>query len=160
MKKILFFSLVCLMALSVNAQWVDLGLPSGTLWKDKNEKGEFYTYMQTVNKFGKRLPTKEQFEELVTKCQWTWTGSGYKVVGPNGQSIYLAATGCRYCDGDVYGVGSYGYYWSSTPSDLVDAWNLGFDLYGVYVGNYRRCYGHSVRLVKNKACARKSASRD
>lgn len=24
--------------------WVDLGLPSGSLWKNKNEEGGFYTY--------------------------------------------------------------------------------------------------------------------
>ncbi|MBR6063128.1 MAG: hypothetical protein IKP54_03060 [Bacteroidales bacterium] len=159
MKKILFFSLICLMALSVNAQWVDLGLPSGTLWKDKNEKREFYTYKQAVNKFGKRLPTKEQLEELVTKCQWTWMGCGYKVVGPNGQSIYLPAAGYRSCDGGVNYVNSYGDYWSSTLFSGF-AWRLFFFSGGaVHMNNSDQCYGRSVRLVKKKACARMSTSR-
>ena len=50
---------------------VDLGLPSGTLWKDKNEEGGFYTYEQAMSKFGDKLPTKEQFKELKNKCQWS-----------------------------------------------------------------------------------------
>lgn len=148
MKKIFFFSLICLMALTVNAQWVDLGLPSGTLWKNRNEDAGYYTYEQAVNKFGNSLPTKEQWEELQNKCRWTWTGSGYKVVGPNGQSIYLSAEGIRNCNGDVYDVVSRGYYWSSTPDGSDAAWGL--DFYSDYVGvDYNgRCGGQSVRLVQ------------
>ena len=129
---------------------VDLGLPSGTLWKDKNEEGGFYTYDQAVSKFGDKLPTKEQFEELKNSCQWTWNGSGYKVVGPSGNSIVLPAAGCRNCGGSVGDVGSDGYYWSSTPSGSENAWALSFysskvDMYS----NYRRCNGLSVRLVQD-----------
>jgi len=127
--------------------YVDLGLPSGTLWKDKNESG-FYDYDAAVQKFGNKLPTKGQLQELVTKCQWTWTGSGYKVVGPNGKSIYLPAAGYRYCDGDV-DVGSCGVYWSSTPLGSDFAWYLGFNSGGVYMYNYNRCDGRSVRLVQD-----------
>jgi len=46
---------------------VNLGLPSGTFWKDKNETGgwnNYFTYEQTLNQFGDRLPTKEQLQEL------------------------------------------------------------------------------------------------
>lgn len=42
MKKIFLLGVICLMTLSASAQkteYVDLGLPSGTLWKSKNEKG-------------------------------------------------------------------------------------------------------------------------
>lgn len=94
-------------------QWVDLGLPSGTRWKEKNEEGGFYTYEQALNKFGDRLPTNEQFEELRNKCSWSWTGRGYKVTGPNGNSIFLPAAGCRGYDWGVGFVGSNGFYWSS-----------------------------------------------
>ena len=129
--------------------YVDLGLPSSTSWKDKNEDGGFYTYEQAVSKFGKSLPTKEQLEELQNNCQWTWTGGGYKVVGPNGQSIYLPAAGYRGCDGSVDGVGSGGYYWSSTPNDSEYAWYLNFGSGDVGMGFYRRCYGFAVRLVQD-----------
>ena len=150
MKRILFFSSMCLMVLIANAQkYVDLDLPSGTLWKDKNEEGGLYTYKQAVSKFGNSLPTKEQLEELKTQCQWTWTGNGYKVVGPNGQSIYLPAAGYRFCNGNVYCVGSNGYYWSSAPRGSNDAWYLSFDSDGVYIDYYDQCDGHSVRLVQD-----------
>jgi serine/threonine protein kinase len=130
--------------------YVDLGLPSGTLWKDKNEGGGFYTYDEAVSKFGDRLPTKAQFEELNSKCQWSWTGSGYKVTGPNGNSIVLPAAGYRHCGGSVYYyVGSRGYYWSSSPDGSDDAWYLDFDSGEVGMYNYDRCLGSSVRLVQD-----------
>lgn len=128
---------------------VDLGLPSGTLWKDKNEAGGFYTYDQAVSKFGNKLPTKEQFKELENSCQWTWNGSGYKVTGPNGNSITLPAEGYRGCGGGVVGVGSYGDYWSSTPSGSDGAWYLNFVSSRVRMFNDYRCKGQSVRLVQD-----------
>lgn len=43
--------MICLMTLSALSQqmeYVDLGLPSGTLWKAKNEKGKYYTYEKAM----------------------------------------------------------------------------------------------------------------
>lgn len=127
---------------------VDLGLPSGTLWKDKNEGECFYTYEQALNKFGDTLPTKEQLEELRVKCRWKWTTSGYNITGPSGQSIFLPAAGERDCRGNVHYVGSNGRYWSSTPNGSEEAWYLSFySVVDMYSRN--RCYGHSVRLVQD-----------
>ena len=128
--------------------YVDLGLQSGTLWKDQNESGQdYYTYSEALAQFGDKLPTKEQLEELRNSCQWQWTGSGYKVTGPNGNSITLPAAGCRDCSGYTNYVGSYGYYWSSTPNGSDGAWYLGFFSSSVGMGSSYRCYGYSVRLV-------------
>jgi len=131
--------------------YVDLGLPSGTLWKNANEGGDYarYTYDEAVSRFGNKLPTKQQLEELKNKCTWTWTGNGYKVTGPNGNYITLPAAGCRYCNGYVGGVGTNGGYWSSTPTDLGNAWSLLFNKGGVTMYGEYRCYGYSVRLVQN-----------
>ena len=64
-----------------------------------------------------RLPTVDEFEELVKECTWTWTTqdghNGYRVTGKNGKSIFLPAAGGFY-DGDVSGSGKHGYYWSAT----------------------------------------------
>lgn len=149
MKKLFLLCAICFMALAVNAQsFVDLGLPSGTKWETQNQKG-FYTYDEAVSQFGNRLPTKEQWEELKAECQWEWTGDGYIVIGPNGNSITLPAEGCRNCIGGVSHVGSYGDYRSSTPGGSDHAWFLGFDSGTVDVYNGYRCLGQSVRLVQN-----------
>ncbi len=133
----------------IDKGWVDLGLPSGTLWKNTNEAGGFYTYDEAMNKFGSRLPTQTQWEELINKCTWTWTGNGYRVTGINGRSITLPAAGFRYCYGSMNNVGSCGNYWSSTPRDSDGAWGLGFNSGGVGVYYCNRCDGQSVRLVQD-----------
>ena len=131
------------------SEYVDLDLPSGTLWKSKNEKGMYYTYNEAVRQFGDKLPTREQFAELHAFCTWTWIGMGYVVKGDNGNSIVLPDAGYRDCDGDVYGVGTYGRYWSSSSGDSDYAWYLYFNPSEVRMGNYFRCRGSSVRLVMN-----------
>lgn len=136
---------------SILSDYVDLGLPSGTLWKNANEGGEatFYNYDEAVSRFGNKLPTKQQLQELKKECTWTWTGSGYKVTGPNGNSITFPAAGYRLCYGYVGSVGTGGYYWSSTPNVSDDAWFLRFYSSEVYMRNDNRCSGLSVRLVQN-----------
>lgn len=115
------------------------------------ERKRFYDYDAAVRSFGSKLPTKEQLEELMNSCSWTWTGSGYKVVGPSGESIVLPAAGRCLCDGLVIHVGSYGYYWSSTPFDSDYAWRLSLYSSGVGMSDFRyyRCFGYSVRLVQD-----------
>lgn len=134
--------------------WVDLGLPSGTLWKSSNETNpdrdlDVYTYDEAMQKFGNQLPTKEQCEELKNNCQWTWTGNGYNVTGPNGNSIFLLAAG--YSDATVceYYVGMLGVYWSSTSGDSEIAWYLYFGSSGVRMGINYRGICQSVRLVNS-----------
>lgn len=167
------FSKVCLMALilfsstactknetgndgEVSRDYVDLGLSSGTKWKAVDEKNAadseyaFFTYDEAVAAFGNKMPSKEQWTELVDECSWTWTGTGYKVVGPNGKSVSLPASGYRHCDGNVSNnVGSVGYYWSSTPNGSELAWYFNFDSYGVHLFSNSRCGGQSVRLVQD-----------
>lgn len=130
---------------------VDLGLPSGTLWKNANEGGDYarYTYYDAISKFGNRLPTKQQFEELKNKCTWTWEDNGDKVTGPSGDHILLPAAGYLNCNGGVSNVGTGGYFWSSTPYNSDFAWFLYFDSSEVNVGSGYRCHGQSVRLVQN-----------
>ena len=130
------------------SEYVDLGLPSGTLWKSKNEKGMYYTYDEAVSQFGDKLPTREQFAELQAFCTWTWNGKGYVVKGDNGNSIILQAAGVRDCTGGVDGVGTFGNYWSSTPNDSDYAWNLYFGSSKVGMDASYRCDGKSVRLVQ------------
>lgn len=133
-------------------KYIDLGLPSGTLWKESNEGGDYayYTFDEAINKFGNKLPTKQQLEELISKCTWRWIGNGYKVIGPNGNSIILPAAGSRDYDSDnVSHVGTNANYWSSTLYSSYSAWDLLFSAtYGASIGYNYRDFGFSVRLVR------------
>ncbi len=100
--------------------YVDLGLPSGTLWMSKNAD-RLYNYDEAVEFFGYYIPTRKQEEELFDKCKWTWTGSGFVVVGPNGNQIYLPADqGMKLCDGRMHKVGHIGRYWVLPNKGLYD----------------------------------------
>ena len=98
-----------------------------------------------------RLPTKAEFQELLDKCTWTWTTQGdhkgYRVTGPNGNSIFLPAAGYR---GESLGnVGSDGYYWTSSPNGSYSNYAYNLVFYSGYHGvssNYR-IWGHTVRPV-------------
>ena len=102
--------------------YVDLGLPSGTKWKNQNEEG-LLTYEAAKSQFGNNLPSKEQMEELINECQWTWdsTNKGYTVTGQNGKSIFLPAAG-SITDNEKTGTGNHGMYWSSSV-DLSESEN-------------------------------------
>lgn len=132
-------------------EYVDLGLPSGTLWKSVNEEGH-YTFDEAIKKFSCQLPIKGQWKELVDECKWEWKGNGYDVIGPNGNMIYLPADGFHIdmgVDTGVYNVGTDGYYWSGTNDKEGYVWDMYFDrnrnTIGMYLG---LCYySRSVRLV-------------
>lgn len=151
MKKILFLGIIGLMALSLSAQeFVDLGLSSGTKWKDKNES-DLFNYNAALVEFGGSLPTYAQFEELKESCTWEWNGKGFKVTGPNGNSIFLPTTSIRDCNGDLLdsSLGSYaGSYWSSSSLGTERAWILGFGATGGNLGEAERCSWRAVRLIK------------
>lgn len=130
--------------------YVDLGLPSGTLWKAENENCGLITYDQAVNFYGPSLPTSEQWEELQTNCLWTWTGNGYKVKGRNGESLFLSAEGCRDCNGSVDEVGL-GFYRSRSPHPYDPTkyvWTIIFHSSMVFMDGRDPCLGQSVRLVR------------
>lgn len=94
--------------------YIDLGLPSGILWADRNETGD-YTFDEAVKAFGNGLPMPEHFVEMWRICRWDWDDrrKGYTVTGPNGNSIFLPAEGSRKDSGDApYGKGTFGFFWT------------------------------------------------
>ncbi len=183
---------------------VDLGLPSGTLWADRNVgstyamgAGNFYAWGEVAPKkkysrstyfdidtqtggyakynagCGKteldivddvaakawggdwRIPTKEQFAELAKECTWTDEDlgnalRGFRVEGPNGNSIFLPMAGsCT--EGNWSGEEVTGCYWtrSFSPEVYDQAWVAFF--YGGLTSPYSRVAlrftGYSVRPV-------------
>ena len=99
-----------------------------------------------------RMPTYDELNELMTKCTRTWTTqnsvNGYKVTGPNGNSIFLPFAGYRY-DSLLDDAGSDGYYWSSSldPRYDVFAYSLQFYSGGTVWRDDGRSGGRSVRAV-------------
>ena len=99
-----------------------------------------------------RMPTQAEQDELCERCKWTWTTqngvNGYKVVGPNGNSIFLPAAGVR-DEAGLYTAGSDGYYWSSTlyESEQSHAYYINFDSRDLLRLVYGRSHGISVRPV-------------
>ena len=94
-----------------------------------------------------RIPSVSEWEELEKRCKWEWLpNKGYKVTGPNGQSIFLPAAGYK---GTVSSdIGECGYYWLNMVSS-----NIGFaegtilkeDYYGIPGLNCTA--GRSIRPV-------------
>ena len=97
-----------------------------------------------------RMPTRDELNELDTKCTWTWTTQngveGYKIKGPNGNSIFLPAAGYRN-GSSLTNAGLDGYYWSSTPFLNNDAYYLDFSSSNYYMYSNYRHLGRSVRPV-------------
>ena len=102
-----------------------------------------------------RMPTSAEVEELCNNCTCSSTTlngvNGYRVTGPNGNSIFLPAAGWR--DGIGVGFrGGDGFYWSSSlDSDNSNSSNSAYylDFYdgGYDLDNSGRCDGQSVRPV-------------
>lgn len=80
-----------------DVEFVDLGLPSGTLWasdylKDTEGKVRYLPYMEAK---GYPLPSIEQWKELEQYCRWIGRYDKHVVdcVGPNGKVISFLFTG-------------------------------------------------------------------
>ena len=103
-------------------EYVDLGLPSGTLWSTDYEKEDdkiLYVPYQKANNI--QIPTEELWKELIDNCKWQgdYSSSGqsfYGIVciGPNGNSIRFYSKGYMQ-DNKKIGLPLYGggqvYFW-------------------------------------------------
>lgn len=71
--------------------FIDLGLPSKTLWGIFNASKSDLSLSDAVKIYGDLLPTKEQVQELINECTWTFDRdkNGFSVNGKNGNSIFL-----------------------------------------------------------------------
>lgn len=130
-------------------QYIDLGLPSGTLWANVNDANGLTTYEDAVAKFGKQLPTKKQFTELREKCEWqNLKNGGYKVVGPNGNYITFPLTGFINCTGEFLNANKFGDYWTSTTDGTDEAYRVAFNEKNIIIALHPKCYARAIRLVK------------
>lgn len=124
-----------------SSEYVDLGLPNGTLWavKDLGAADEFtagnkYTWENRASDITApwSVPTLDQINDLYYHCTWEYDAArhGYKVIGKNGNSIFLPY---NYHD-EAYVNCYYGSFWSDTEMSSTD--NLYVtDSYGVKMDN-------------------------
>gem|GEM_PF-2096088 len=198
--------------------WVDLGLPSGTIWATRNvgastpeDYGDYFAWGETEPKdyydlatykwykegyydannswhyggmtkyctyapdgydgftdgkteldpsddaatanwgSGARMPSLEQIQELRAYCSWQWTQRngvyGWQGIGPNGNTIFLPAAGCRWGE-SLDDAGSIGYYWSRTLCYSYNAYYMSVYSGDVYSNYPNRTYGLTVRAVR------------
>ncbi len=99
-----------------------------------------------------RMPTLEEQKELLNECTWEWTElngvNGYRVTGPNCNSIFLPAAGYRNGT-ELNGRGKHGRYWSGLLGYNYSsgAFRLSFDDDDYDWDGCSRGIGQSVRPV-------------
>ena len=107
-----------------------------------------------------RIPTYDEFLELINYCTWEYTQvnsiNGYKVIGANGNSIFLPFVGGKEDNYNVgyseYGYSGQGFYVSGTafPYNSAYNWYLYMDTdprFGMY--GYNKTRGQTIRPVQN-----------
>ena len=91
-------------------EFIDLDLPSGTLWATENEP-EKYQFNKARKIFCEQLPSIKSWEELIKNCRRESDIEHKRLIltGPNGNKLYLPTTDFNY-EGSVCSG-----YWSSSP---------------------------------------------
>ncbi len=99
-----------------------------------------------------RMPTDEEYEELLDFCVWTFTDykgtNGYLVTGPNHETIFFVAAGFKQGATAEY-IGDYGDYWSATvvPELIGASCSLGYSSKTYGRRRYARFAGRTIRPV-------------
>ena len=97
-----------------------------------------------------RMPTSDEIKELTEKCKFTQITykdvKGFKITGPNGNSIFMPLAGYKKGTSD-YAKNEHGYYWSGTSDGNGNAEMLSL----ISKGNADKIYhyyGLPIRPVK------------
>lgn len=129
---------------SGNNDWASPNNYTSKNWNDISES-DGKTFFDPCPE-GWRLPTKAEYSNFsTTTFTWDATNSGRTYNGN-----WFPAAGYRYSDdGGMYGVGSYGSYWSASPNSEFYGYYLFFSSGNVNPASYSgRAYGFSVRCVQ------------
>ena len=83
-------------SLESDVEYVDLGLPSGTLWSSANVKvAASFVTLPYIKAEKLNIPTEQQFLELCTNCRIEdchKSGNYFKFTGTNGEHITIICT--------------------------------------------------------------------
>lgn len=104
---------------------------------------------------GWRLPTAQEIDELESKCKFIFMTSedgksGFLVIGPNGNSMFLPLSGIR--KGNIIiNRNKIGYYWSGKLGSDIRAAEAFYLYHNCEIENlFFRYYGFSIRPVLDK----------
>jgi hypothetical protein len=118
---------------SANDFKTEYGLPTTGIGGTSDDPA----YANMSNKW--RLPTRTEMQELVNNCTWEYTydnGSGFRVTGPNGNSIFLTCDGA-YPLGNESSLLYYGYQCWLMTSTLDNSGNKRpYILKASYINSY------------------------
>lgn len=129
---------------------------NGYIFIGENISGTVYDVVHNTIGNGWRLPTKEDAQELINNCKWEAitcdTIAGYKVTGPNGNSIFFPFNGC-YLDNILSHRGEHFCYWTGTLNldnggQAYMLWNN--NAAALTVAADTRRAGRCIRPVKTK----------
>ena len=137
--------------------WADSNLGTSEV-QDHPEYGAPYNFAAAGTEVAKlgdgwRLPTKDECQSLIDKCDRTWndTKKGYTFTGRGdyaSNSVFLPAAGYDKGSGRVI-AGRSGLYWSSEVRGDFYAWAFFFQDGMAYMSEYGRNYGLSIRVVRD-----------
>ena len=106
-------------------EYVDLGLPSKTLWSTDFEKADGNRiYLPYEKARIMNLPTNEQWNELFSLCKWEYDIDGAydfcqcRCVGPNGKILKFERTGRKITSGEENTWEAF--FWVKDDSDSND----------------------------------------
>lgn len=131
--------------------FVDLGLPSGTLWSSDFVNGDdkclFIPY-EVAKTYS--IPTQEQCRELFKECNILLSKGQFVCVGPNGRHITFTKKGYKKFDGDDFEYTFASLFWIQSTNDnpenvarIVEVKSISKDLEKYFPG-----YRLPIRLVK------------
>ena len=112
------------------------------------------------------MPNELDFEELRKECEWTYITTpfvGWKVTGPNNNSILLPMCGNRQGDGTIVKDGTAAFYWTSINYSGLEAVYYTFSTSAKIAGktaHSNKYIGMNVRPVKGNSNVPKSDEDD
>jgi len=142
-------------------EFVDLGLPSGTLWANDYERDEnnvVFVPFGDAEKYS--IPNAEQWDELANKCKWEYDKAGsFKeayAIGPNGKILKFSLSGLIHVNNIVEG--GKVFFWISDEKDgeeknavsIYDVHKNGINYSEKSLVNIYSGYKLPIRLVRKK----------
>ena len=98
-------------------EYVDLGLPSGTLWAADYEKdGNDIRYLTYNQASQLSIPTKDQCMELFNSCRFIPKNDVFYCIGPNGNTISFIPTGFKVLEDESLPSVYVSYFWFSNDN--------------------------------------------